>query len=299
MKVKGTMHFTQIHFIINPAAGGDEPIETYIEEALKDKGITWHIKTTQNEDDAYNTAKQLAGNTDLIIVYGGDGSVSQVANALHSTDTPMAIIPGGTANVLSKELGIPQDAKQALDLILGDQSHVVKMDMGQANENLFLLRINLGIMADMILNADIDLKKKLGQTAYGVSAIKTIVATEPVKYNLLIDGKEFNEEGVSLTITNAGNIGVAEMSFLPGISIYDGYLDVILLHRSNPLSLLQVAGSTLFQTESDVLKHWRCKEIKIIMEQQMAYICDDFEEEATIIDIKIIPNVLNILVPYN
>jgi diacylglycerol kinase (ATP) len=293
------MQFQNIHFIINPASGKEEPILTYLHNAFNNTGIKWQVTVTTNENDTYDTAKGLVGKTDLVVVYGGDGSVTRVAAALYNTDTPMAIIPGGTANVMSKELGIPQASVDAIALIADGRSKIIKMDVGEANGTPFLLRINMGIMADMILEANTGLKSTIGQLAYGVSALKTTINAEQITYKMLMDGKEVEEKGVSLTVTNAGNIGIGDMSFLPGISINDGYLDVIVLNSADPLSLLQVTGSTLFQTGSDVLKHWLCKQITIKTDKPIKYICDDCEDEASEINIKILPLALNVLIPLN
>ena len=135
------MYLKNIHFILNPASGKEEPILSYIHKAFKETAIKWHIIVTHEENDAVNTAKSLIGKTDLVVVYGGDGSITQVAKGLRGTETPLAIIPGGTANVLSKEMGIPQDAKTALEMIAGGNFEIMKMDTGEANGCPFLLRI--------------------------------------------------------------------------------------------------------------------------------------------------------------
>jgi YegS/Rv2252/BmrU family lipid kinase len=291
------MKFSKIHFLINPASGKDEPILAYLHKAFHETDIDWEVIVPKSEQDVVHAAKELVGHTGLVAVYGGDGSITHVARALQGTETPMAIIPGGTANVLSKELGIPQNTEDAIALIVSGKSKLIRMDTGEANGTSFLLRINLGIMADMILDADAGLKSKIGQAAYGISAIKTLSAAKPTNYHLTMDGIAMEETGVSLTVTNTGNIGIGEMTLLPGISIDDGYLDVILLHDADLLSVLQIAGSTLFQKDSDVLKHWRCQEITIKTDEPVKYICDDCEAEADEINIKIIPLALSVLVP--
>src|SRR5690348_15921530 len=111
------MQFNNIHIIVNPAAGREEPILSYLNTGLIISGIRWDVTVTTPYNEAYDIAMRLVGKTDLIVVYGGDGSVSDVARALYGKQTPMAIIPGGTANVMSKELGIPQDAIEAIDLL--------------------------------------------------------------------------------------------------------------------------------------------------------------------------------------
>jgi diacylglycerol kinase (ATP) len=291
------MSLKNIHFILNSATSKEEPILSFIYHAFQGTAIKWNVTVTDQENDVIDTAKRLIGKTDLVVVYGGDGSATQVARALKGTKTPLAIIPGGTANVLSKELGIPQDAQKALEMIAAGRFKIIAMDMGEANGRPFFLRINFGIMADMVLDADEKLKDQLGQVAYGVTLFKTIAAAKSETYQLLIDGQAIEEDGVALTVTNAGSLGIGDFTLLPGISITDGYLDVLLLKDAGLLSVLKVAGTTLFQTGSDVLKHWRCKTVTVITAQPVRYICDDFEENGDKIEIKMILLALNVLVP--
>jgi diacylglycerol kinase (ATP) len=293
------MQFSNIHILINPVSGKEEPILSYLNTALTGTGIHWEISVTTPDREAFDIARSLIGKTQLIVVYGGDGSIAEVGRALYGCNTPMAIIPGGTANVMSKELGIPQDAIDAIKLIAGGRTKVIAIDMAMANHTPFLLRVNLGIMADMVLQTDRDLKNNFGQLAYGISAIQKLVQSTPAKFKLLIDGQEYMEEGVTLTVTNAGNIGISDFSLLPDINVTDGYLDVILMNNTDLMSLLRIAGTMLFQTESDVLKHWRCKHVVVTLEQPTSYICDDTGQQASIIDIKILPGVLKVLVADN
>ncbi|WP_345953943.1 YegS/Rv2252/BmrU family lipid kinase [Mucilaginibacter sp. PAMB04168] len=291
------MKFNHIHFIINPASGKEEPILSYINQTLDNTGIEWELSVTKRNFSAGEIAKALIGKTDLIAVYGGDGCVTDVAGAIQGTATPMAIIPGGTANVMAKELGVPVDAKAALELLVNGKLQLKVVDMGMVNDHLFLLRINLGIMADMVLQADRDLKDQIGQLAYGVTAVKTIAEAKPVTYRLTIDGKAVEETGVSLTVTNSGNIGIGDFALQPGISITDGWLDAILLKDASFTSLLKAAGSTLLQNETDAIKHWQCKEIIIQTDADQRFICDDSEQVAQLLHIKVVPAAIRIAVP--
>ncbi len=291
------MIFKNIHFIINPASGQDEPILSYINTAFKDTDINWEVFVTKQSEDATLFARQCMDKTDLIAVYGGDGSIAEVAKILMGGNIPMAIIPGGTANVISKEIGIPQDTVAALTLLASGEMECIEMDMGMLNDIPFMIRANFGIMADMVLEADRELKNKVGQLAYGITAIQTMLKSELQNYEMKIDGEVIFQEGVALTITNCGSIGIGNFSFLPEISILDGYLDVILLKEANLMSVLRVAGSTLMQKESSVLQHWKCKEIEINLSHAQKIILDDFEMEAQHFHIRVIPNVLKVIIP--
>lgn len=291
------MKFKHIYFIINPASGKQEPVLSYINQAMDGSGMDWDIAVTKKDKSAGAIARELMGKTDLIVVYGGDGCVTEVAAALHGTKIPMAIIPGGTANVMAKELGIPLETEAAVNLLARGNFELKSVDMGLMNDQSFLLRVNLGIMADMVLQADRNLKDNIGQLAYGITAIKTIGNKEPIRYKMDIDGEFFEETAVSLTVTNSGHMGIGDFALQPGISITDGMLDVVLLKDADLMSLIKVAGSTLLQSETDAFIHWKCKRIVITMDREQTFICDDREESAQKITIDAVPSSIQIIVP--
>jgi diacylglycerol kinase family enzyme len=171
------------------------------------------------------------------------------------------------------------------------------MDMAEVNGLPFLIRVNFGIMADMVIEASRELKDKVGQLAYGITALKTMAASQPVSYHMIIDGAEVVQSGVALTVTNCGSIGIGNYSFLPDISVTDGHLDVLLLQDASLLSVLKVTGTTLLQTGSEVLLHWPCREVKILFAQPEPCIVDDFEHSAQSLHIRVLPGVLNVVVP--
>ncbi len=291
------MSFKHIHFILNPAAGSDEPILSHINQVFCESDIKWDISVTQKAGDGCRIAESLIGKTDLVAVYGGDGSLTEVASALQGSATPMGIIPGGTANVTAKELGIPQDAVAAMELFKNGEYQIAGIDVGMANTTPFIIRVNFGIMADMIFEASRELKNKIGQLAYGVTAMKSLFTSDPLNFKMVIDGKQVNDSGVALTVTNAGSLGIGSFGLLPGINISDGLLDVVLMNTSDMISVLRIAGSTLFQRDSEVLKHWQCREVTISSDKPLKYLCDDIEKQAKELHIKILPKALNVVVP--
>lgn len=291
------MKFKHIHFIINPASGKEEPVLSYINKVLAGSRVDWDVSVTKKDKGAGEIARSLIGKTDLVAVYGGDGCVTAAAAALHGTSLPIAIIPGGTANVMAKELDIPLDTVAALELLRAGRHKIKAIDMGMVNSEPFLLRVNLGIMSAMVTEADRSLKDKIGQLAYGVTAVQTVAAAKPVNYLLEIDGKKVEVSGVSLTVTNSGNMGIGDFTLQPGISVTDGLLDVILMQDTDLSSLLRVAGSTLLQQESSVLQHWACKKVVIGMSKKQTFICDDAERSAKKLNIEVIPESIRLLVP--
>ncbi|MET4011381.1 diacylglycerol kinase (ATP) [Mucilaginibacter sp. UYP25] len=259
--------------------------------------VDWDISVTKKNLNAGELARKLIGKTDLVAVYGGDGCVTSVASALLGSNLPIAIIPGGTANVMAKELDIPLDTVEALALLGKGKHRIIAVDMGLVNGTPFLLRINMGIMAAMVTSADRDLKDSIGQLAYGVTAVKTLIEAKSINYELDIDGEKISATGVSLTVTNSGNIGIGNFALQPGISITDGFLDVILMKENNFSSVLKIAGSALMQQETDAIQHWKAKKVVIKMPKEQSYICDDTEKFAKTLKLEIAPGSIRMLVP--
>lgn len=284
----------KIDFIINPAAETKDPVLSVINKITSESDTEWQVHITRTAGEAFTIAKSLEGKTDLIAVYGGDGTVMEVAQALHKSNTPMAILPGGTANVVAKELNLPMDLEEAVRLTIASNHSIKEIDMGLVNGSPFLIRVNLGILADMVTAASPEMKETWGQWAYGITAFKTM-QQDAKTFRLRIDGEEVTQEAVALTVTNVGNIGKKGYAFLPGISITDGLLDVIALDKADFSSILKITGSMIFQTDSNVLKHWKAKEILIRMEQDESFLCDDTAHTADTLHIQVSPKSLKVL----
>ncbi|MDR6944778.1 diacylglycerol/lipid kinase family protein [Mucilaginibacter pocheonensis] len=287
----------KLFILINPAAGKNEPILETINEVFKDSGLELNVHILAENEDPAALVSEAAQNTDVVAIYGGDGSVTAASGALIGTDTPLAIIPGGTANVMAKELSIPQDAEVALRLIRDGNYQLKRIDTGVVNDRPFLLRVNLGIMASMITETDPELKDKLGQFAYGLATIKTIREAEPVTYQLMLDGEHITATGVSLTITNSGSLGIGDLQLQPGISVSDGLLDVVLLKDAGLTSVIKAAGGSLLGRETEAVCHRKAKTITVTLPERQTYLCDDCEDQATQLSLHIVPASLTVIVP--
>jgi diacylglycerol kinase family enzyme len=89
---------------------------------------------------------------DVVVSFGGDGTVNEVANGLAGTDTPMTCLPGGATNVLCKMLGIPGDIVDATEHLLGlaDRWHPRRIDVGTANGRAFTYSAGFGLDAMVV-----------------------------------------------------------------------------------------------------------------------------------------------------
>jgi diacylglycerol kinase family enzyme len=130
----------KIEVVINPAAGQPDTILNKLNSVFHEAGIRWDVSITHESGDATRLAQEaIASGVDVICAYGGDGTVMEVAHAVKGGQVPMAILPGGTANLMAVELGIPKDLTQAAQIIANDKSSVINIDMGKVGEQYFMV----------------------------------------------------------------------------------------------------------------------------------------------------------------
>ncbi len=204
----------RIHVIINPVAGEDAPILNVLNSVLQPAGITWEVFVTQEAGDAKKYAQQaLAAGVDAVAVYGGDGTVTEAASGLIGSAMPLAILPGGTANVMSIELGIP-DALEDATALLCDPNHTVRLvDMGMVGDRHFLGHVAIGLEADMHEAADRTLKNRFGLLAYPIAMIQSLAERPTSHYTLTIDDEKVDMELLDCMVTNVSSIGVLGATF--------------------------------------------------------------------------------------
>lgn len=300
--------FKKIHVVINPVSGldhGTSPVEA-VRKLLEDAGMEFEISITEKSGDAVRfTQDAIKAGADVIGVYGGDGTVMEVARGVLGTSVPMAIFPGGTANVMSVELGISQDLAEAIALIMGNERNIRAVDMACLNgEHYFLLRAGIGLEAEMTLTVEREEKRRLGKLAYIRKAIQSLWKTRPVRYRFVLDGKKrVHRWGVSCMICNSANIGIPKVDIAPNISVSDGWLDVIVVRGTDIRSLIDVAVSTIksvlpIRRDVEPLDHWKAREVTVyVSRKQMVGIDGEAVELQFPLTAKIMPGAINVVVP--
>jgi YegS/Rv2252/BmrU family lipid kinase len=288
----------RIEVVINPASGQPQPILNTLNKVFRENEVAYNVSLTQESGDARRFAKKAASEgADVVAAYGGDGSVMEVAQGLMGTEVPLAILPGGTANLMSVELGIPRDLAKAAQVACSDTSVVRKVDMGEADDHKFMLRVGIGFPAEKVILADRDLKDKYGLAAYTIAAFKAIDTSQQVAYTLNLDGEQIDVDGVGCRVDNSSNIGVPGVSLVPSADVSDGYFDV-LIWREIDLSYSSVAASIKNkETLSDLYHHWQAKEITISTDQPQPIQGDGEVWGNTPISIKVLPGAMRVLVP--
>ena len=288
----------KVHIVINPASGQPQPILNQINDVFFPASIQWSVSLTQKSGDATRFARQaIADGAEIVGAYGGDGTVMEVAEAVQGGDIPMAILPGGTANLMSVELGIPKDLSKAAQIMIDTDSVIRKIDMGQVGEQRFMLRVGIGFAGEKVKLADRELKDKWGILAYSIAGLKALETVPVADYRITVDGNEYETDGKTCLIDNAGNMGMQDKTPSKSISVSDGLLDVIVVRDAKVGSLIALGKSMHGHENQDALKHWQGHEIKIECDPPQTVQVDGEIWDPTPVSAAVLPGVLPILIP--
>ncbi|WP_424637083.1 diacylglycerol kinase family protein [Embleya sp. AB8] len=222
--------------VVNPIKLDVAESRTRIDRIMHDSGWAepvW-LETTVSDPGAGVTAKALAEGVDLVIAAGGDGTVREIAGALAGTDTPLAVIPAGTGNLLARNLGLPIDIADALHVAMHGRDRRIDLGTvdpdaepdGPAEPRCFTAMAGIGLDAAMVADAPDALKKKVGWPAYLVSGARHL-RDRRMRVTLTVDDGEPIRRRARMVLV--GNVGAlqAGMQLLPGAAPDDGLLDVV------------------------------------------------------------------------
>jgi diacylglycerol kinase (ATP) len=287
------------HIVINPASGQPQPILNQINDVFHPAGVEWSVSITLKSGDAARFTRQaIDQGAEVVGAYGGDGTVMEVAQAVQGGEIPMAILPGGTANLMSVELGIPKDLSKAAQIMVDPESKIRRIDMGQVGERQFMLRVGMGFAGEKVRLADRELKDRWGILAYSIAGLKALSTIEQAHYRITVDGVEHETDGKTCLIDNAGNLGMRSLTASKDINVSDGLLDVLLVRDASVSSLVAVGSGILDrEVNPEAVTHLQGREITIECDPPQTVQGDGEIWGQTPVSAKVLPGVLPILTP--
>ena len=235
-----------VYVIFNPVSGKSDPEQRkkIISDALAAHGYTCQVLATSREEGARRKAEEaLAQGADLLAVSGGDGTVMEAMSAVVGTDTPVAVFPAGTGNLVSGNLGSPTAVPEAVDVALG--GHTFALDLARTGDGrFFAIMGGMGLDAQVIADADREAKKKLGKLAYFWAALKNLPRRRAAIEITLDDRPPFRRRAKSVLLANMGKI-TGGVEAMPTASPDDGLLDVGILKAATLGHWAHLVGSAL------------------------------------------------------
>ncbi len=186
---------------------------------------------------------------DVIVAFGGDGTVNEAANGLLGSETPLCCLPGGSANVFGKMLGIPGDVIDATEhlLAMADDWRPRKVDLGVVNGRCFTFASGLGLDASVVERVDANprMKARLGPYFFTWVAVTTFLRRyllSPPRLEVEAEGRTL--AGVTAIVQNGSPFTYFQdrpIEISDGAALDSGALAGGVLHRATLPSMLSIA----------------------------------------------------------
>ena len=234
--------------IVNPyATTVSDRLKNLVVYALRGSYEVDAIDTEARDHATELTRDAAREGYDVVVAFGGDGTVNEAANGLAGSDTPLTCLPGGRANVYCRMLGIPPDVVDATEHLLGMAYdwRPRQVDIGRVNDRFFTFSAGAGLDASVveIVDAHPRLKARMGEWYYTWAAVKTFnrrYLVHPLRLRAQIGAETV--DGVTAIVQNAHPytyFGDRAVRMAEGASLDSGDQPLTVLAQSMSTSSIQ------------------------------------------------------------
>jgi diacylglycerol kinase (ATP) len=271
-----------------------------LEELGVPLGATYAIRDPVRLPETVREVLHEGSGSRLLILGGGDGSVSSVVDFLAHHDVILGLLPLGTANDFARTLGIPADVEKACETIAGGK--IVDVDLGLAGDNYYVNVASVGLGVGVTQALSPRLKRRIGALAYPTAAIRAFLSHEPFSARLTFpdgDHEPVEYERLLQVAVGNGRFYGGGMIVAPESGIDDRRLDIYAIEIGRHRDLVGVArylksGDFI---RSDSVGHFRTERVRLETEPDLPVNIDGEVVTRTPQDFSVAHNALRVLVP--
>src|SRR5256886_3780860 len=289
----------KVLLILNGKAAGNDALQTAIarQRAI---GHTIEVRVTLEKGDARRFVAE-AGEVDLLIAAGGDGTLNEVVHGLMDLSEVarpvLGVVPLGTANDFATGCGIPHVSEQALALCI--EGTEVATDVGKANEHWFLNAASIGFGAESTATTSPELKNLLGPAAYAVMGAILAMNVHHYRGRLTLPDREIAGSGPVAIIGNGRQAG-GGAQVTPRARINDGLLDVLAVREIPALALLTAARELQeLSPDGEYISYWQTPWAEVQTEEVIPVNLDGEPMEFSSVRYEAVPSAIRLIVPPN
>jgi diacylglycerol kinase family enzyme len=195
--------------IVNPyATTVSDRLRNLVVYALQSRYAVEAIDTQERNHATQLCREAAREGYDVVLAFGGDGTVNEAANGLAGSNTPLTALPGGSTNVWARVLGIPNDVVDATEhmLRMADEWRPRRVDLGRVDDRHFVFSAGAGLDASVVKDVDAHpyRKARFGAWFYGYTALATFnrkYLVNPPHVRVRAAGQELR--GVTVVVQNA------------------------------------------------------------------------------------------------
>jgi diacylglycerol kinase (ATP) len=263
-------------------------------------GVTYAIRDPARLPETVREVLHEGSEYRLLILGGGDGTVSSVVDFLAHHDVALGLLPLGTANDFARTLGIPSDIEKACEAIAGGK--VVDVDLGLAGDNYYVNVASVGLSVGVTQALSPRLKRRIGALAYPTAAIRAFLSHEPFSARLSFPDGDYEpvEYGRLLQVAvGNGRFYGGGMVVAPQSGIDDRSLDIYAIEMGRHRDLI---GAARYLKSGDFIRsesvgHFRTERVRLETEPDLPVNIDGELVARTPQDFSVVHNALKVLVP--
>ncbi|PFG17930.1 diacylglycerol kinase family enzyme [Propionicimonas paludicola] len=293
----------RVAVVVNPVKIDDlEQLKGSLEDGAAAAGwtVSWH-ETTQDEPGESQARQAVDEGAELVCSLGGDGTVRAVASGLVGTEVPLGILPGGTGNLLARNLGLPVD-----DLVAAAQVALTgvprPVDVGAVTwdddpEQIFLVIAGMGLDARMIGEADERIKKAVGWPAYLLSGVRGLFDWGFSAHITAPGRREGSRRARTVVVGNCGQLP-GGLDLMPDARLDDGLLDLVLAAPHGLSGWFGLLRELITGRGDRSLRRLRADSVRIRLGRPiLAQLDGDAVGERTTMTVRVRPLALKVMVP--
>jgi diacylglycerol kinase (ATP) len=242
-----------VAIIINPVSGGARPDAARKRAEMAAAVVDTHgdraeIFVTERAGHARELAKAaVSRGVRLVIAWGGDGTINEVASALAFDEVPLGIVPAGSGNGLALELGIDRRPERAIADALRAEPR--PMDVGEVDGRLFVNLAGIGFDSYVAAQFNAPRNARRGLLGYARITSRALFTYEPARYRLTFGDARADVRAVLVTIANSAQYG-NNARIAPHARVDDGQLDLVVVEERSRLRTV-VSLPHLFRGTAD------------------------------------------------
>jgi lipid kinase YegS len=287
----------KIRLILNGKVAGNDALRSaIIRQRLAGDRID--VRVTWEKGDARRFVSE-AGEVDLLIAAGGDGTLNEVLHGLmnlsRGAHPVLGVVPLGTANDFAAGCGIPRDPEKALALCM--EGDALPIDVGKANGHWFINAASVGFGAQVTATTSPELKRLLGPAAYTVMGAILAINVHQYHGRLILPDREITGSGPVAIVGNGSQTG-GRFQVAPRARIDDGLLDVLVV-RHIPATALLTAARELQQLSPDgeYISYWQTPWAEVHPEEAIPVNLDGEPVRFSSVRYEAVPGAIRLIVP--
>jgi YegS/Rv2252/BmrU family lipid kinase len=228
--------------IVNPlsGAGADPDVAAervaLLTERFATERVAGAVRLTERRHHATDLARAaIAGGASIVIAWGGDGTINEVASIVAGSGVAMGVIPAGSGNGFARELGLPCDPHAAVDAILRGRDMLI--DVGELDGRAFFNIAGIGVDAVIAEQFNTRAMGSRGMGPYVAIGLREAFRYRAAHYRIVLDGEEVHSSALLIAFANGREYGNG-IRLAPHARMDDGKLEAVVVEDRHPLARL-------------------------------------------------------------